>query len=240
MRAESLYHRIFPIVDWFSTECPKSCAKEGRDHAKISNMEAKERQRRMSVSFEFDIDKAIAATVYIGSHRPVELTQAKLFKLLYFADKDHLVRYARPITGDWYAAMKDGPVPSHLYNAFKGIDAGKTKDARLLARNVSLDRNHQFPWIEIKSDWDRSQLSTSDIHCLDRVIEAYGRMTFSQVRAIAHDTAAWGNAWSSKPEEKDANPMLFEDFFEDDFNAILGVREEMLENDGLKKTLGRA
>jgi uncharacterized phage-associated protein len=193
---------------------------------------------KSNVSFDFDIEKAVAATVYIANRHPSELTQAKLFKMLYFADRDHLVRYCRPITGDKYSAMKDGPVPSNLYNAFKGIETRASDHARLLASFLRLDHNHQFPWIEATAPPDEAQLSKSDIACLERVVKEYGRMTFSQVRAIAHDTAAWTNAWAQRGK-KDSATMLFEDFFEDDANAIAGVKEEMVENFALRQALGR-
>jgi uncharacterized phage-associated protein len=193
----------------------------------------------MSIIFKFDIDKAIAATVYIASKKPTELTQAKLFKLLYFADRDHLVRYCRPITGDWYTAMKDGPVPSNLYSAFKKMSGApkiENENARRLARFVRLDTSWQYPRIEAQKQLDSSQLSVSDTQSLDRVLKLYGKMSFTQVRSIAHSTAAYTNAWEKKEETKDASPMSFEDFFEDDANALSGAKEEMIENDCLRKT----
>ena len=190
----------------------------------------------MGVVFKFDIDKAIAATIYIASRNPTELTQAKLFKLLYFADKDHLVRYCRPITGDWYTAMKDGPVPSNLYNAFNEIGRAKNENAKRLAKSISLDKTFQYPRLQITGRLDSLQLSLSDTQSLDRILDRYGNMSFSQLRRIAHDTTAYDNAWGKKPETQDAFPMTFEDFFEDDENALSGVKEEMIENDSLRKT----
>lgn len=196
-------------------------------------------EHRMAVGFKFDIDKAVAATVYIASKKPTELTQAKLFKLLYFSDKDHLVRYCRPITGDWYTAMKDGPVPSNLYTAFKEIrDISKieSENARRLAQYVKLDASWKYPRIETHKELDPLQLSLSDTQSLDRILKQYGKMSFTQVRSIAHSTPAYSNAWEKKEETKDASPMSFEDFFEDDANALSGVWEEMIENDCLRKT----
>ncbi|MHB1937521.1 MAG: Panacea domain-containing protein [Acidobacteriaceae bacterium] len=198
----------------------------------------------MGVVFKFDIDKAIAATIYIATRRPkpIELTQGKLFKLIYLSDKDHLVRFGRPITGDSYSAMEHGPVPSNLYNAFKDLSkspSARSKDARALAKSVMLDTAYRYPRIEAQSEIDQLQLSESDMKSLDRIVKRFGKMTFSQVRQIAHDTPAWVNAWNSKQEDKDAAPMKFEDFFEDDPNALSGVKEEMLENQTLKMAFAR-
>lgn len=46
----------------------------------------------------------------------------ELFKILYFADQEHIKIYGRPITGDKYIAMKYGPVPSFLYDILKDIN----------------------------------------------------------------------------------------------------------------------
>ena len=40
-------------------------------------------------------------------------------KMLYFADKLHLSKYGRLISGDNYVAMAHGPVPSAVYNIMK-------------------------------------------------------------------------------------------------------------------------
>ncbi len=198
----------------------------------------------MDVLFEFDIDKAVAATVYIATRdpKPMELTQAKLFKMLYLADRDHLVRFGRPIIGDVYHAMAHGPVPSKLYSAFKELKKTsmfRSSDARVLAKSVTLDKSWTHPRIEAQAEVDPLQLSDSDIRSLDRIVQQFGQMNFSQVRRIAHDTLAYENAWTHKPEDKDAAPMKFEDFFEDDGNALSGVKEEMIENHALKTVFAR-
>jgi uncharacterized phage-associated protein len=200
-------------------------------------------ENAMAVCFKFDIEKAVAATVYVASKKPMEFTQAKLFKMLYFADKDHLVKYCRPITGDWYSAMKDGPVPSHLYAAFRALENGKiseSDDAKILARSVRLNSSkYEYARVEAKASLDPVQLSQSDIESLDLIISQYGKMTFSQVRAIAHNTPAYENAWNGKAQTKKSALMKFEDFFEDDANALSGAKEDMLENHALKMTFDR-
>ena len=51
----------------------------------------------MAVEFNIDFDKVIAATTYIASQSPKlpELTMGKMCKLIFLADKHHLVRYGR-------------------------------------------------------------------------------------------------------------------------------------------------
>lgn len=192
----------------------------------------------MSVQFEFDHEKTVAAALYIVSKNLPELTMAKLFKLLYFADKDHLVRFGRTITGDCYAAMKDGPVPSHLYDLFKEMRGpSHGPEARLLAENITAEPSPlTYPRLVATGTIDPMQLSVSDIASLERVLSAYGKLSFLRLRALTHETPAWENAWNGR--KSDSEPMEFEDFFDEDSDAIGGAKEEMLENFALRMTLG--
>src|SRR5580698_7181398 len=70
------------------------------------------------LSFEFDPRKFANASAYLVKHCS-EVTRMKLAKLLYFADKLHLIRYGQPIIGDRYFKMEWGPVPSNGYNVIK-------------------------------------------------------------------------------------------------------------------------
>ena len=189
----------------------------------------------MSVQFEFDYEKTVAAALYIVSKNLPELTMAKLFKLLYFSDKDHLVRHGRTITGDRYVAMKDGPVPSSLYDLFKEMRGNPTsREAVFLSKNIqSVPSTFEYPRLTASGTIDPMQLSVSDIASLDRILFEFGQFTFLRLRALTHETPAWENAWSER--KTDSEPMKFEDFFEEDPNAIVGAKEEMLENFLLKQ-----
>jgi Protein of unknown function (DUF4065) len=39
---------------------------------------------------------------------------------IFIADRDHLRRFGRPVTGDAYIAMDNGPVLSRIYDIIKG------------------------------------------------------------------------------------------------------------------------
>ena len=66
------------------------------------------------ISYQFDKDKAIAALLYIAKEiADVQGMSDKYaaLKILYFAEKKHLVEFGRLITNDRFAALKFGPVP---------------------------------------------------------------------------------------------------------------------------------
>ena len=66
----------------------------------------------------FNIGKAKASVLFIINNIG-ETDLLKIFKILYFAERNHLAKYGRLILNDDYVAMKNGPVPSKLYDLFK-------------------------------------------------------------------------------------------------------------------------
>src|SRR5258705_2140806 len=75
----------------------------------------------MKATFKFDREKAISAIKVVLKNVDGKCDFHRLFKILYFAEQKHLSKYGRPIFGDTYIAMKDGPVPSDIYDILKII-----------------------------------------------------------------------------------------------------------------------
>ena len=69
---------------------------------------------------KFNLSKSIQAVLYV-SNRLQRKDFHKIFKILYFSDRNHMAKYSRSITGDTYIAMNDGPVPSNIYDIFKSV-----------------------------------------------------------------------------------------------------------------------
>ena len=64
------------------------------------------------IRFQFSPSKLVQAIAYFAWKKVPQLTKLKTAKLLYFADKHHLLAHGRPILGDVYFCMPHGPVPS--------------------------------------------------------------------------------------------------------------------------------
>jgi uncharacterized phage-associated protein len=56
--------------------------------------------------------KAVVQTIYYILQKTGSLEKMKIVKLVYLADKLHLLSFGRTITRDNYRAMKNGPVGS--------------------------------------------------------------------------------------------------------------------------------
>lgn len=135
------------------------------------------------ISYSFDKNKAINSLLFISK----KITDKKgiadryaTLKILYFAEKKHLARYGRLITGDKFAALKYGPVPSNSYDILVEEDLYKTNSFFKV-----IDNKHFIPIL----DPDLNSLSESDIECLDESINENGHLGFEALKSKSHDTA---------------------------------------------------
>lgn len=184
----------------------------------------------MSVQFSFDFNKFLAALEFMASKSVPEFDKYKICKLLFLADRHHLLKYGRPIIGDRYCALPYGPIPSEaldLLNAFLKADTDSS-DPRIQAMMASLelDRRFQNPRISTKVSPAFQSLSKSDMMALDDIVGVFGAKGFDELKSLTHTMYAYRVAWDKRPN----GPMQYEDFFEEAPDAIQGAREEMIEN----------
>jgi uncharacterized phage-associated protein len=133
-----------------------------------------------------NIDKAKvkAVILYIVS-KAGTIDLHKLFKILYFAERDHLVMYGRKIVEDNYLAMTDGPVPSYIYDIFK-------KNPKCLSDEdiEFFEKLHKQGYFVSSTELpDMDELSKSDIGCIDKSFEENFHLTKDQLTRKSHDIA---------------------------------------------------
>lgn len=143
----------------------------------------------------FDKDKTLNAVLYI-TKRIKRSDFHKVFKILYFADREHLSKYADLITGDTYIAMTDGPVPSNLYDILKSV-RGDSFFKNCVDFSEIIDVVN-WDIIIAKKDPDMDYLSQSNIEVLDETIDKYGDLSWDEIREKSHDYA-WRSTISNKP-----------------------------------------
>jgi uncharacterized phage-associated protein len=189
------------------------------------------------VNFTFQFPKAKAAILYFAQSGMPEFTKGKLCKLLFLSDKLHLVRYGRPITGDSYAAMEHGPIPSCVLDILDAIEGGTTRtdEAVELAAALNLDRRFQYPRLTAAQRPSVKNLSESDMEVLNEIIREFGMRSFTQLRHLTHDMPAYEKVWEDPDRCGGSVRMRFEDFFDEDEAALAGVLEEMIENCKLRE-----
>lgn len=152
------------------------------------------------VTFKLDWEKLVQAIDYIARKKP-GMTQFYISKIIYLADKEHLLDYGRPISTDRIVAMKDGPVPSSTLNVVK-LDSQRVPREALDLFTSRLETriiDYYFTTYSRGKD-DFSKLSGSDKEYLEQAVEKYGGMSFGDLWELVHDDPAYKSAWENRGE----------------------------------------
>lgn len=134
----------------------------------------------------FDKDVAMNAVLYILRALGGKADMHTIFKILYFADRDHLSHYARTITGDVYIAMRFGPVPSRTDDIFKAVRGDSFFSAGDLARYF-----HFINRWTVQADQPpcTDYLSETDTECIDKAITLCKNKNFDELTILSHGPA---------------------------------------------------
>ncbi len=146
----------------------------------------------MNVRFKMNNEKILNSMLFVLKNLGGKTDFHKMFKILYFADQKHLVSYGFPITGDFYVAMENGPVPSKSYDVLKAI-----RGDSFWSIHLNKQYNHLFQVegfnISALQNPDEEELAISDIECIVSSIEENKSLNFSQLKEKSHQYA-WNNA----------------------------------------------
>lgn len=169
------------------------------------------------MNFKIDRSKSINSLLYIIQSLQEKCIGAdihKVMKLMYFADRDHLVKYGFPITGDTYIKLPYGPVPS--FSNYVARD--ENDDFKGL---VSREGNY----LSINQHPDLDDLSNSEIKCINESIETYAAFSFDDLTKISHSSAYNSSDWNISYER-----MAEEGGADSDMKAF--IKEQIL-NDNI-------
>ena len=133
--------------------------------------------------------KALETIVWLANAKP-GIDVYRVVKCAFFADKDHLNRFGRPIAGDDYDADTYGPLGRSVY--------------RLLRQDpiemLALGGNGTLPFRVLDSarwtvEADRAAnlqiLSRSDVDALHRALSEVGELSFGELVDLTHAEPAY-------------------------------------------------
>lgn len=200
------------------------------------------------IRFSFKLEKLVHSLAFFSEQGIPDLTKLKAAKLLYFADKEHLLRYGRPILGDVYFCLPYGPVPSIALNEMTDAIAGgaevRLEDAQAdvnLFRSVLEVRLPMFSKNAVftaKKAHDPDVFSDSELEVLTEVAAKYGRYTAGKLVDLTHAEPTWQKANECR-EPQGRTPIPYSSFFEDSANGkellemVIAEQEESAEFDRL-------
>jgi uncharacterized phage-associated protein len=134
--------------------------------------------------FNLNKEKAVNSLLFVINNLEKADTH-KTYKILYFADQKHLLKYGRPIFGDTYVKMEYGPVPSFIKNVV---------DENILGLEEVVAKYHRY-YIKSLVEPNLDYLSESDLECLKESLEENKDLDFPTLTEKSHDYAYNKAVW---------------------------------------------
>lgn len=142
--------------------------------------------------FPMDETKALEALVLVVTDWP-EVSAFYASKIIFLADKEHLNRFGRPVVGDRYIAMDNGPVPSAIYDWFKG-NIDRMGDPQAIVDAIEFDRTGRYVKARAKRAPRLDLLSPSDVEAIQTAMVFCRGRSVSELSRYTHDDPAWQQA----------------------------------------------
>jgi uncharacterized phage-associated protein len=163
------------------------------------------------IKFQYDAEKAKQAALWLLYKNNGIMDKLQLVKLFFFADREHLAKYGRPIIGGTYYTMRKGPVCSELLDALN----------ECLDDSLTVEPTHKLvAKVKSSTDW----LSESDLEVLEDVYKNYGYTDPFRLSEITHNLEVYKKHWP--PKDGGQRELIpYEDFFDD----LDGTAKKMLE-----------
>ena len=149
------------------------------------------------IQFRFDPEKLVQALAFFANHGVNDLDKMKAAKLLFHADKYHLLSYGRPVIGDVYACMQYGPVPSVSLNVMNQVIESDTQyppvGKELFAEYIAVEKHfwRKYPVFRARKAPDLDVFSDSDIEALEYALKNFGPKTAWELSELSHDEPSW-------------------------------------------------
>ncbi len=144
-----------------------------------------------------------------ADERGFEVSNLALNKILFFAHGWHLGVFDGPLVSTNFEAWEHGPVSRDVYHAFKShTDSPITSRAKML--NFETE------------EWEVADAELTDelLEFLDRIVDFYGQMTGTKLRAMTHEPGTpWDQVWHSG-KIVDIHMKISDDLTKDYFRSI--------------------
>ena len=186
------------------------------------------------IRFNFNERKAVQAAGRLILQCGGEMNYMALIKLLYLVDRESLLRFGRPVTGDAVVAMKQGPVLSAIF------DRVSQKKQRLpkSAWHNFIPRPAPYVYtVRFSGTPDVSALSEAEVALIDEIYTKHRNLSEDGLVELTHQLPEWSDPG------KTSKPISFEAILhagkkgEDEIKAI---RREAAADDFLNSALAAA
>jgi len=134
----------------------------------------------------FNERRATEAAARLLKLRGGRMSYLKLIKMLYFLDREALLRWGRPVTTDRYVSMDNGPVVSRIYDLIREELAPGTDS--IWRCYISAPQEWD---VSLLADLNTDELSRAEEGLIDEIYASYGKMTRWDLVRISHELPEW-------------------------------------------------
>ncbi|WP_156123549.1 Panacea domain-containing protein [Flavihumibacter sp. ZG627] len=178
----------------------------------------------------FNYKKSVQALALIALSEQGVMNKMKAIKLIWLADRLHLRRYGRTITGDTYFALKLGPIASNTRDILEASSFASDEETAYSNNFIKQEGKNYYRLI---GDFNAKVFSKTDVEVLKMIIAEYGKMDQFDLSDFSHRFPEW-KKWELELKRGNPSryPMEIEDFFIDPVENPKVFQEdpEMLEN----------
>ena len=162
--------------------------------------------------FDFEAAKLAQALAFLATSVR-DLSKLKAAKLLYFADKQHLLQHGRPIIGNRYHCLDCGPVPAVSLNIINDLISP--------VRIRIAGKEFKSPMLDA--------LTASERDVLSDVVKTYGKLTAGKLVTLTHCEYPWRRSNANRAQGSSVE-IPWEYFFEEAGETAEAVREHAVEH----------
>jgi len=147
----------------------------------------------MAIRYCVNYEKAIETILWLTNKKP-GIDIYHIGKVIFYAEKFHLNKYARPLIGDIYQKGEYGPFPSTIRDIIqqspKWLDPDCLRESTEAFRVVA----EPYPTPIPKRSANLDFFSKTDIECLNDALEAVGSLSFDELKRLTHEEESFLSA----------------------------------------------
>ncbi|RLC19241.1 MAG: hypothetical protein DRI57_07435 [Deltaproteobacteria bacterium] len=159
------------------------------------------------IQFKISHDKTTEVIIWLANMKP-GIDIYHVAKVLFYADKMHINKYGRPITGDTYIRMPYGPVPSGLRDLITENSWLSPRQLNQIKNSLIIDKSDNHYKLAATREPDMNYFSKSDIICLKDSLSEYGEMSSDELYNSTHSEKCY---YETAPDEKIDYALLIDD-----------------------------
>lgn len=142
-----------------------------------------------------------------------EINKMKALKLIWLADRLHLRKYGRTITGDTYYALKNGSVPSSAKKFAEANDYIKLTEKQYGDRFIQKVDVHHYKSVNAV---DIMVFSKTDIDIMNIIYKTFSGKDQYELGKLSHKFPEWKRFEDNLKKKPHSNYLMeMEDFFEE-------------------------